>query len=69
MKRIPGHSSRGLCVAGLLVLAAGLGAAYLVRHYGNVMYVNERVRIVLLVTVIASGICFIAASARWWMRH
>lgn len=69
MKHIPGHSSRGLCVTGILVLIAGFGAAFLVRNYGNAMYAIERFRLVLLVTVICSGICFIAASARWWMRR
>lgn len=69
MSRIPGHSSRGLCITGFLILATGAASAYLVRTYGNAMVADEPIRMILLATAIGSGICFISATARWWMRH
>jgi hypothetical protein len=69
MRRTPGHASRGLCIAGLLCLAAGVLCAHLVHTYGNIMYREERVRMIILAAVILSGIFFISATARWWMRH
>ena len=69
MTRIPRHASRGLVIAGFLILLSGISAAYLVRTFGNVMYAEERFRLIILATAIGSGIFFISATARWWMRH
>lgn len=69
MKKDPLNSSRGLWITGLLILSAGAVSAYLVREYGNVMYQAERLRLILMVTVILSGLFFISASARWWIRR
>lgn len=69
MTKIPGHSARGLTIAGLLTIALGAGFAYVVREYGNVYASEERFRLILLITAVAAGIFFISATARWWMRH
>lgn len=69
MTKIPGHSAWGLTLAGFLVLLAGIGVAYGVREWGSIFNQQERIRLILLYTSVASGIFFIAATARWWMRH
>ncbi len=69
MNRIPGQSTRGLAVAGLIVLALGVGAAFCLREWSPIISQQERFRLVLLYTATASGLLFIAATARWWMRH
>jgi len=66
---IPGHSTRGLVTSGLLTLALGTAAAFFVRAQSAFLVQEERFRFVLVVTVTLAGIFFIAASARWWMRH
>lgn len=63
------HPVRGLCITGLLILVTGIAVAYLIREESLLIVQDERFRIVLLFTATAAGLCFIAASARFWMRH
>lgn len=69
MSKIPGHSSWGLTLSGLLVLGAGIAAAFAVREWGSFINQQERIRLILLFSCTSAGILFIAATARWWMRH
>ncbi|MCS6772048.1 MAG: hypothetical protein NZ740_08500 [Kiritimatiellae bacterium] len=63
------HSSRGLWITGLLIMAAGALAIYFVHEYGNILYQKTWIRHILMVTVIFSGLFFISASARWWLHR
>lgn len=69
VSRIPGHSAKALCFAGIFILAVGIAAAYVLRAESSVISQDERFRFVLMLTFPAAGICFIAATAKFWMRH
>jgi len=69
VKNIPGHSVRGLCITGALILAIGAVVVYALQERGSFYTKEENIRLVIMLATVGAGICFIAATARWWMRR
>ena len=54
---------------GLLISIIGGTAAYLLHTFETDPAARPIVTLVVAITVIAAGTCFIIATADWWIRH
>ena len=64
------HPLRWLWWLALYILAIGSGIIYLMYEINpDPQPITDDMRRVALVTVVASGICIISATARWWVHR
>lgn len=70
MKTANFNQSRGLWWAALVILLLSGGMVYFVRLFTPLdPSTDHTVRLIVATGVLGAGICVIAATARWWMKH
>ena len=69
--KIPEHPNptRSFTRLGVAVLVLGLSLAFGLSRIRHDPDMERNVRLVVLATVISSGVCFIVASSKWWMKR